>query len=88
MPVKYVIQKMKGAFYAGSEKIAEHGLKMRRYLSLGRVAQMVKSLHLSASSLVFKGVSKGEQMKILGAKKASKGAKKSRKAAKKKSRKR
>ncbi len=68
MPMKYVIAKMKGAFYAGSEKIAEKGLKIRRYVSLRGVKDMVKALHLSASSLIFRGVSKGEQKKITGAK--------------------
>lgn len=62
--MKYVISKMKGAFYAGSEKIYAKGLKLKKYLSLTAVANMVKSLHLSVSSLIFKGVTKNEQNKI------------------------
>lgn len=72
MPVKYVVQKMKGAFYAGSETIAQSGRKLKRYASLDGVANMVKALHISASALVFRGVSKGEQKKIVGAKSAPK----------------
>lgn len=69
--MKYVIEKMKGAFYAGSEKIASRGLRLRRYMSLDSVRNMAKALRLSASSVSFKGVSKGEQDKILSAKKAA-----------------
>lgn len=63
--MKYIIEKAKGAFYAGSEKVANKGLKLRRYLNLNGVANMVKSLRLSASSLVFRGFTKNEQKKII-----------------------
>ncbi len=87
MSVRYVIKKMKGAFYAGSEKIAEKGLALKRYLSLDSVSKMVKALHLSASSILFEGVSKAEQNKILGKKSSSpKKASKAKKKAKKKKR--
>lgn len=88
MPVKYLVMKMKGAFYAGSEAIASSGLKLRKYASLDAVKNMAQSLHLSASSLVFKGVTKGEQKKIIGgkAKAAKKKSAPKRKAAKKKGR--
>lgn len=64
MPTKYLIQKMKGAFYAGSEKLAEKGLTLRKYLDLNSVINMLRSLRLPGSSLVFRGVSKNEQKKI------------------------
>ncbi|MFA5077718.1 MAG: hypothetical protein WC488_04810 [Candidatus Micrarchaeia archaeon] len=70
--MKYVIEKAKGAFYAGSEKLAQKGLKLRRYLSLNSVRKMVSSLHLSASSLLFRGVTRSEQKKILAQGKAAK----------------
>ncbi len=68
MPLKYVVKKMKGACYDGSEKIAAKGLALRRYASLDAVKKMAKARHLSASSLMFNGVSKNEQRKILGMK--------------------
>lgn len=80
--------KMKGAFYAGSEAIASSGLKLRKYTNLDAVSDMAKSLHLSASSLVFKGVTRGEQKKIIGKKIAAKPSKKAKAKPKKKARKR
>lgn len=81
--MKYIISKMKGAFYAGSEQIYAKGLKLKKYLRLSDMANMVKSLHLSASSLIFKGVSRGEQSKIAAATgaKAKVAARKGKKAA-------
>lgn len=86
MPVKYVIKKMKGAFYAGSEKVEQKGLTLRRYLSLEGLAKMVKALHLSASSLVFNGLSSNEQKKVLGGGKKAKAAPRKTKAKKKRKR--
>lgn len=62
--MKFVIQKIKGAFYAGSEKIAEKGLKLKRYIGLDGIKKMVNALHLSSSSLIFRGLNKNEQIKI------------------------
>lgn len=73
--MKYIIRKMKGAFYAGSEKLAQKGLALRKYLSISAVKNMIKALQLSASSLIFQGVSRGEQKKIIGAGKATGAAK-------------
>lgn len=82
--MKYIIEKTKGAFYAGMDKIAAKGLKLRRYVSLDSVRKMAKALRLSPSSVVFKGVSKGEQNKILSVDKqtANKKSKKAKKKAK------
>ena len=62
--MKYIVAKVKGIFYAGSEKVYEKGLKLKKYLNPSAVANMAKAFHLSFSSLIFKGVSKGEQSKI------------------------
>lgn len=83
MPVKYLITKMKGAFYAGSEKIAEKGLKLRKYVSLDGVKKMVNALHLSASSIIFSHVSRSEQKKILSSGKKAAAKPKAKKKAKK-----
>ncbi len=88
MPVKYVIKKMKGAFYAGSEKVAQKGLTLRRYLSLDGLAKMVKALRLSASSLAFSGLSSNEQKKVLGGGRKAKAAPRKTRAKAKKKRKR
>ncbi len=85
--MKYIIKKMKGAFYAGSEKLAQKGLALRKYLSVSAVKNMIKALQLSASSLIFQGVSRGEQKKIMGAGRAASQAKKRAPAKKRQSRK-
>lgn len=81
--MKYIIEKAKGGFYAGSEKIAAKGLTLRRYLDLNSIVKMAKGLHLTASSVVFRGLTKGEQNKVLGKKRAPKPWKKAKKATKK-----
>lgn len=81
--MKYIIEKAKGAFYAGSESLTRKGLKLRHYLNLNSVRKAVASLHVSASSVLFRGVSKNEQNKILGQAKAAKRKAPKRKPAKK-----
>ena len=86
--MKYIIEKARGAFYAGSEKIAQKGLKLRRYLNLNSVKKMVGSLHLKASQLVFLHVSRNEQKKLLSQKAKAKARKMAKKKGKAKRRKR
>ncbi|MBU0586560.1 hypothetical protein KJ780_03540 [Candidatus Micrarchaeota archaeon] len=87
--MKYIVSKMKGAFYAGSDKVYSAGRKLRRYANLKAVSDMVKSLHLSVSSIAFKGLTKNEQKKVTGiSKSAKKPAKKTTKTKKAKPKKR
>lgn len=89
MSIKYTVLKMKGVFYAGSNKIAEQNLKLKKYLNLQDVINMAKALQLSAQSILFKGLSKGEQKKIISASAGAKmsAAKKTKKKTKAKRRK-
>ncbi len=76
MSTKYIIQKTEGVFFAGPGKIAEKGLTLKKYSNLQDVVNMIKALQFSASSLLFKGVSKGEQKKIISAGKSTSAHKK------------